>query len=58
MGWLVTIGIATAVIISLFVFLTLGMAVSDFAAGKVLLGEAVVVGIVAVAVHWWRRRQN
>jgi len=43
MGWLVTIGIATAVIISLFVFLTLGMAVSDFAAGKFLLGEAVVV---------------
>lgn len=58
MGWLVTIGIVIAIFFSLFIFMMLGMAVSERAAGIFLFGEIALVLVAVLAVRWWRRSQK
>jgi hypothetical protein len=54
-GCLSIIGFAVLVFGSLFIFMVIGHGSGEFAAGMFLLGEAVVVGIIA-GVYYWSKR--
>jgi hypothetical protein len=58
LGCLLPFGIAVGVLFSLFVWLALGMAVSEFAATMFILGEIAFVAIVVAAIRWSNRSQK
>jgi heme/copper-type cytochrome/quinol oxidase subunit 4 len=57
-SWLLTIGAVVAIFFSLFMYMMLGMAVSEFAANIFLLCVLAAAAIIAAGRYWWRKQQH